>query len=147
MLFPMPQVHQGIGRSPYQAMFGCTPRVGLPSPQLPPAVAAVLHTEEQLQETLSTPSTSSARFCERCLAPVQDGDQCPCESRPSRAAEHREAARGRQQQQAQRMLKRSRNSMEEVAVGDSVRVGIPDVDRSRVENRNLICVVLQVILR
>ncbi|XP_043232702.1 uncharacterized protein LOC122386989 [Amphibalanus amphitrite] len=42
------------------------------------------------------------------------------------------------------MLRRSRCSMQEVSVGDNVRIGIPDVDRSRIENRNLICVVIQI---
>ena len=42
------------------------------------------------------------------------------------------------------MLKRSRSRLSELRVGDSVRVGIPDVDRSRIEQRNLIGVGLEV---
>ena len=140
---PLPEVHRGIGRSPYQ-MFGCPPRVGLPSTSLPSTVAAVLHTEKELQKTLSMPTTSSTRYCEQCLAVVRDGEECSCEEQTPLAVQQRHAAYRKQQKQVERMLKRSRSSKEEVTVGDNVRVGIPDVDRSRIENRNLICVVLQV---
>ena len=72
-----------------------------------------------------------------CAAPVVDGERCPCQG-PSRTVSERQAA------QASRMLKKSRSRLSELRVGDSVRVGIPDVDRSRIEQRNLIGVVLEV---
>ena len=136
-------MHSGTGRSPCAATFGCEPRVGLASTTLPPEVAAVLRTEEDLQSRLGVPTTSSTTFCLACAAPVVDGDRCLCEA-PSRAVKERQAARERQAAQADRMLKRSHRRMSEICVGDNVRVGIPDVDRSRVEQRNLICVVLKV---
>ena len=117
--------------------------MGLASTSLPPAVAAVLQTEEDLESRLSAPSTSNASRCPLCAAPVEEGARCPCEG-PSRAVSERCAARKRQAAQADRMLKRSRSKMCEISVGDNVRVGIPDVDRSRIEQRNLICVVLKV---
>ena len=117
--------------------------MGLGGTTLPSAVASVLRTEEDLEETLGQAGTSTTTFCLDCRAPVKEGEQCPCNG-SSRAAEERQGARLKQEQQAARMLKRSREKMETLSVGQCVRVGIPDVDRSRIEHRNLLCVVLEV---
>ena len=68
-LFPL-QVNAGIGRSPYMAMFGAEPKLGLSTTTLPPAVSAVLQTEETLNASLSLPSTSSTVICIDCRRQV-----------------------------------------------------------------------------
>lgn len=44
--------HKGIGRSPYEAMFGSKAKVGISSTDLPQEVVATIETEEQLEEAL-----------------------------------------------------------------------------------------------
>lgn len=137
-------MNAGIGRSPYMAMFGTEPKLGLSTTTLPSAVSSVLHTEEALETALSLPSTSSAVVCMDCGLQTQDGGDCSCRTAEPRAAAERRQARQHQSVQADRMLKRARSQFTALDVGDNVTVGIPDVDRSRVEHRNLICVVLEV---
>ena len=44
--------HRGIQRSPYEAMFGCPPKVGLRSSQLPTEILSSLNSEEDLTAVL-----------------------------------------------------------------------------------------------
>ena len=136
------QQHAGIGRSPYVATFGCPPRLGLRTTTLPPTVASVLQTEEELNDALDIPGTSSSTFCPACRTLVADGGQCPCDVPP--AVTERNEARKMQEVQATKMVTRACQKLQPVCRGENVRVGIPDVDRSRVEQRNMVCVVLQV---
>ena len=106
----VPQFHSGIGRSPFEATFGCKARLGLCDSKLPPSVARALHTEEELKDALdqlaetsaevqdgahgsqltSAPSTDdddpqagpSSAPCEVCEAPVTGGETCSVCSRP-----------------------------------------------------------------
>ena len=54
------------------------------------------------------------------------------------------SARNCQQRQAGRMLKRLRDFLHQFEAGVNVRVGIPNVDRARNQQRNVIRVVIQV---
>ena len=56
----------------------------------------------------------------------------------------RKRANEAQQQQAERMVKRSKRIMTTVKVGDNVTVPVPNVDRGRADPRNLIGVVLDI---
>ena len=56
MFQPWLQVHAGIGRTPFEAMFGTSPRLGLLTWRLPAAVSAKLETEEQLRQLLQDDS-------------------------------------------------------------------------------------------
>lgn len=47
-------LHAGIHRSPYEAMFGSKPKVGLTSSILPDEIIATLQTEEDLEAALGT---------------------------------------------------------------------------------------------
>ena len=152
-------------------MFGTEPKLGLATTTLPSALTSVLHTEEELRDALDEPSeaepdepseaepdepgragpslleqpsNSSTAICLECGRQVEAATECPCQTEEPPAAAERRKARVRQSAQAERMLKRARSSEAPISVGDNVTVGIPDVDRSRIEHRNLICVVLEV---
>lgn len=139
-------------------MFGTEPKLGLATTTLPSALTSVLHTEEELRDALDEPdepgragpsfleqpSTSSTSICLECGRQVEAATECPCLTEEPPAAAERRKARVHQSAQAERMLKRARSSVAPISVGDNVTVGIPDVDRSRIEHRNLICVVLEV---
>jgi hypothetical protein len=45
--------HQGIKRSPYNAMFGMDPKLGLKDCRLPPAIVDKITNEDELQEAIS----------------------------------------------------------------------------------------------
>lgn len=45
--------HQIIGRSPYKALFGCDPKIGLSSSNLPSEIIIKLTTEEHLEEIVN----------------------------------------------------------------------------------------------
>ena len=49
-------LHSGIQRSPYNALFGCEPRIGLRSLKLPDEVVARMLSEEDLLNVLQTSS-------------------------------------------------------------------------------------------
>lgn len=46
--------HDGIRRSPYQAMFGCDPNVGLSTMCLPNDAIQDINTEEELEDLLNS---------------------------------------------------------------------------------------------
>ena len=52
--------HAGIQRSPYEAMFGCPPQVGLDAFPLPEVVLKTLRTEEGLKEAFKSTQRTSA---------------------------------------------------------------------------------------
>ena len=77
--------------------------------------------------------------------PGETVTECPCQTEePTAAVERRKARVHQSAGQAERMLKRARSSEAPISMGDNVTVGTPDVDRSRIEHRNLTCVVLEV---
>ena len=79
-----------------------------------------------------------------CSEDCPDGPRCSLCQREEAATQQRHQARGCQQHQAQRMLRRAGDAAKELEVGTNVRVGIPDVDRARNQQRNLIGVVMEV---
>ena len=48
--------HEGIKRSPYEAMFGCPPKVGLTTSSLPNEILNLLSQEEDLETYMPPPS-------------------------------------------------------------------------------------------
>ena len=52
--------HDGIKRSPYEAMFGCAPKVGLSTTPIPNEILQVLQKEEDLQAHLNDKPSDNA---------------------------------------------------------------------------------------
>lgn len=53
--------HDGIRQSPYQAMFGCDMKIGLPTSLIPNETMNVLKTEEDLEKLLNNVKTASSQ--------------------------------------------------------------------------------------
>jgi hypothetical protein len=149
--------HSGIKQTPYSALFGGNPRVGLRSTTLPTEILERLVTEDdffaafqpgpsQADDVAPAPSTPAAEAND--IAPV-DSESAPVPSTSNDSAPElssiessRKRARSRLIQQAQRMVKRSRLQHAPGNPGDNVTVPIPLVDRGRGDPRNIMGVIL-----
>ena len=207
--------HTGIKQSPYQALFGTAPRVGLRSTNLPEEILRIMVTEEDLfnafqtlpsqsadaevstplpsSDTVVTMSSQSADPVARPSSPsadpvvttsspsanpvattssqpddpaattssLQSADPVATTSSsqttdlaatttssqsinsdPCSIQSCRKRAREGLQQQAQRMLKRSRIDHKAGDPGDNVTVPVPLVDRGRGDTRNIMGVIV-----
>ena len=79
-----------------------------------------------------------------CSSAGQEGPICALCTREQTAAQERHSAQLCQQRQAEKMLRRAGDAARELQIGTNVRVGIPDVDRARNQQRNIIGVVMEV---
>ncbi|XP_043242672.1 uncharacterized protein LOC122392160 isoform X1 [Amphibalanus amphitrite] len=88
--------------------------------------------------------TLRSRRCTHCYGPAPASDGfCDLCSRAKRALEEREIASASQKKQANLMLARTRKAKKILSVGQNVRIGIPDVDRARTQQKNVIGVILE----
>ena len=91
------------------------------------AVLDALHNDFEASSDLTTRPTSISPLSHR-------NDQIHTE---------RKRAREAQEQQADKMLKKSKRVMTEANVGDNVTVAIPNVDRGRTDPTNLIGIIIK----
>jgi len=147
--------HSGIKQSPYQALFVCTPRVGLRSTHLPEEVLRLMVSEDDLFNALHTTdtiesndpaATTSSSSINQSTDPAatttsssinQSSDPSTSSIQPCR-----KKAREALQEQAQRMVKRSRIINKPGDPGDNVTIPIPLVDRGRGDARNIMGVII-----
>lgn len=160
-------LHAGIKRSPYEAMFGVPARVGLEQTGLPSDLCHLLTEEDELEEALSGLYVSSDRSDEEDnvdspFPSNMNNDAGPSSSNannddsppPSNAdaldlraqaiAAERAAARDGLVQQAKKMKRNSDAQFPPPAIGATVRVPVPDVDRSKLDDRCLLARVMRV---
>lgn len=125
-------LHSGIKQSPYKAMFGIEPRVGLKTTSLPAELIENIDDEEDLLK----------------LVKEQVKNKEDENLNNEVIGEHIETARKRAQEnlekQAKRMKSFSDTLHQPANIGDNVTVPIPDVDKGRGDLRNIIGIVLQV---
>eukprot|EP00102_Acyrthosiphon_pisum_P010571 XP_008178926.1 PREDICTED: KRAB-A domain-containing protein 2-like [Acyrthosiphon pisum] len=112
--------HRGIGRSPYEAMFGCSPKVGISS-NTPGNILKVLNTDKRNTEE---------ELCQLCI-------------NKENISNKREEAKECLERQAKRMKLQSDMSHPPALQGCNVRVKIPDVDRSKCDPQSIIAIVLE----
>ena len=160
--------HAGIKRSPYEAVFGCHPKVGLDVLALPEVVLKTLRTEEELEKVCQptveeededdppatesivdepAPAPSSARLCTLCgtdVAPLQTSTCALC-LRKNAIRHKRKESEDNLTRQAKKMKLASDRNFPAPTVGDTVRVQIPDVDRGKTDARNVLACVVDVI--
>lgn len=162
--------HSGIKMSPYEALFGSHPKVGLEASSLPDSILARLQSEEELEEALSscdiltqdqsTPaefsqpitdeiplqtSSSSDETCSFCDSKTDSHlPSCPLSVRKtSILAKRKQSKDGLTQQAKQRKLQSDRNFPNPI-IGDTVRVTIPQFDRGKTDARNVLACILEV---
>ncbi|XP_046326947.2 uncharacterized protein LOC124111338 [Haliotis rufescens] len=138
----------------YTSLFGSDPRTGLASSTLQHEVLQRLQSEDDLLSAIEspvsnadksleepTPSSSDASEVSTQTPPVSQEDQVAAQL--NSIMQNRKRAREAQEEQAQRMVKRSKRVFGPVSVGDNVTVPIPHVDRGRGDPRNIIGVVIE----
>ena len=88
--------HTGVGRTPYEAMFGQKLHLGITAANLPEDVEQELETEEQLAEALASDNIQDIRTykCKACGGPCSvNEDLCYLCNRSQRIEAEREGAR------------------------------------------------------
>ncbi|KAJ8720835.1 hypothetical protein PYW08_006300 [Mythimna loreyi] len=102
-----------------------------------------------------TTGAHSCRMCNRpihaiCAAPEKNMAEgcgskvvCPLCAKNALAVENRISSKDNLTEQAQKMLKTSEKKFPPVALGTTVRIPVPEVDRGRGDARNILAVVLQ----
>ncbi|CAB0036291.1 unnamed protein product [Trichogramma brassicae] len=152
--------HSGINQSPYKAMFGFEPRVGLSSSVLPSEVAVKINNEDELWSVIDNikqgQNGTSIEEDRTVSQPIEEDEivSSPIEEdeivsprlsdkNNSNIFVDRKRAAEALQHQAKRMKLRSDKLHKQVTIGDCVIVPIPDVDRAKSDLRNIIGVVLE----
>ncbi|QQP31420.1 Uncharacterized protein FKW44_025029, partial [Caligus rogercresseyi] len=163
--------HSGIGRTPYEAMYGHPATVGLEGLHL---LDSNINTEEQLSnmfEQINSNETNenqcvscqelvpTSQKCFICELPCHSEQPCStimveahgheqikcthCQNDEDRQGE-RHGASKHQQNQAKRMMDLSSKRFHSVDVGQCVQVPVPGIDRGKTDPRNVLAVVLDV---
>ncbi|KAK5639437.1 hypothetical protein RI129_011929 [Pyrocoelia pectoralis] len=151
-----------IGRSPYKALFGCDPKIGLSSSNIPLPLANTLQTEEELQDilqnspneyenvdnnlghsslqdphiTVGTTQNNTERTAESENI-VLHGNNEDCES------ENIDKLHSRiKMELAAKKMRADSHNLHKVQKGDCVLLIIPKVDRGPSDPLNMTCVVI-----
>ncbi|XP_022162759.1 KRAB-A domain-containing protein 2-like [Myzus persicae] len=149
-------LNSGIGRSPYEAMFGCTARTGLASAGIPYDEIEKLKSEEDIEELFNNSNHSDhINAVEDDLVDVGDLDnEVNLETenelrntkdigkRIEKIKDQRQKSVVCLEKQASKMLRLTNEKFSKLDVGTTVRVPIPDVDRARGSPRNLLAVII-----
>ncbi|XP_025410739.1 KRAB-A domain-containing protein 2-like [Sipha flava] len=122
--------HAGINMTPYKAMFGVDPRVGLVTSNLSNELITTINVEDEFKRLISTETTSENMI--RQKAAVSDTIDAI-----------RKKAHANLKKQATRMMTRTENKFPVVEVGVNVVIRIPDVDKGKTDHPNLIGIVLE----
>ncbi|XP_071111144.1 uncharacterized protein [Haliotis cracherodii] len=137
-----------------QALFGSDARTGLASSTLPQEVLQRLQSEDDLLSAIESPVSNADKSLEEPIPSSSDASEVSTQTSPASREDqvaaqlnsimqNRKRAREAQEEQAQRMVKRSKRVLGPVSVGDNVTVPIPHVDRGRGDPRNIIGVVIE----
>ncbi len=74
----------------------------------------------------------------------EGGVQCFLCTKSASAVSHRQGAKRKQEDQAERMMERSNKKFKPAEVGDNVVVHVSELDRGRADHRNVMAVVMSV---
>ncbi|XP_055932024.1 uncharacterized protein LOC129962302 [Argiope bruennichi] len=130
-------LHSGIKQSPYKAMFGIEPRVGMTISTLPSDIIKTIEDEDELQKIFEDMNAE-----EQETEQVQSGEHMLAK-KSTNIFRIREEVKENLIKQAKQIKKISDTTHLEVDIGGNVVVPIPVVDREKANLRNLICVVLE----
>ncbi|XP_016659069.1 uncharacterized protein LOC107883478 isoform X2 [Acyrthosiphon pisum] len=132
-----------IGRSPYEAMFGCPVRLGVASVGFPLDETTNLNQEEDIEEIDNDINIRQEDDIENNLDGVQlTNNEHLINIRQDEILNDRQLSAKCLENQAKKMIKKSNKKFEDLEVGVNVRVSIPDVDRARGSPRNVLAVII-----
>ncbi|XP_039312990.1 KRAB-A domain-containing protein 2-like [Solenopsis invicta] len=135
-------LHFGIKQSPYKAMFGIEPRVGLTTSSLPSDMITNIHDENDLQNIIEQMNTEHEET--EIVEEVQEDEaEAMLTTISSNISLARKEAKENLEKQAKRMQLISDATHSPVDIGANIIIPIPDVDRRKADLRNLIGIVLE----
>ncbi|XP_060845447.1 KRAB-A domain-containing protein 2-like [Rhopalosiphum padi] len=145
--------HRIIGRSPYKALFGCDPKIGLSSSNLPSEIIKKLTTEEHLEEILNNIQPEHEKeqitsYCSICntemLTEVEFAETIICDlcKTSEKINKQRQLGYQGQEKAAEIMLKVSQTRVPDLQIGDCVLITVPKVDRGPSDPANVIAVIV-----
>lgn len=137
--------HSGIKQSPYKALFGMEPRVGLSTSSLPQEIINDIQDEDDLRQAIDDDCnfnpTEHSDDNDKEVSNQDNQDEVPsCENDIQKA---RKTAAESLVKQAKKMKATSDSSYPPANIGDNVTIPIPDVDKGKGDLRNIIGVIIQ----
>ncbi|CAI6360566.1 unnamed protein product [Macrosiphum euphorbiae] len=136
-------LHHGIKCSPYEAMFGCSAKIGLKSSVLPISIINKLKTEEDLEAAITSMNTGDHCEVDETLIEEKNEEE-KIDNRINKITAVRTESVVNLKTQANRMKEASEKRFCEAKVGETVKIKIPDVDRARSDLRCILGVILAV---
>lgn len=134
-------LHHGIKCSPYEAMFGCSAKIGLKSSVLPISIINKLKTEEDLEAAITSMNTGDHCKVDETLIEEKNEEE-KIDNRINKITAVRTESVVNLKTQANRMKEASEKRFCEAKVGETVKIKIPDVDRARSDLRCILGVIL-----
>lgn len=134
-------LHHGIKCSPYEAMFGCSTKIGLKSSVLPISIINKLKTEEDLEAAITSMTTGDHCEVEETLI-EENNEEEKIDNRINKITAVRTESVVNLKTQANRMKEASEKRFCEAKMGETVKIKIPDVDRARSDLRCILGVIL-----
>jgi hypothetical protein len=142
----------GIERFPYEAMFGTKMKMGLASSIIPKNILTNLQTEEDLEGVLTHLNLKSIEVVEIdeeigvVKEPVEvegtrETEDNKITDRVQTIKQHRNESHMELQKQATKMKSISSKQISNVLTGQTVKIKISEVDRSKFDARTLLAVV------
>lgn len=123
--------HSGINQSPHEALFGFRSCRGLHSSSIEKSIYSDIKDENQLKDAMK-------------LVNHNIGTEDILNNQLNAILKNRSIARFYLEKQAKTMLKNSNQKFPPVAVGSTVRICIPEVDRNKGDLNNILAVVMTV---
>uniref|UniRef100_A0A2H8TQZ8 KRAB-A domain-containing protein 2 n=1 Tax=Melanaphis sacchari TaxID=742174 RepID=A0A2H8TQZ8_9HEMI len=137
--------HHGTKHSPYEAMFGTPPKIGLTSSLLSANIIAKLKTEEELQVALESIQILSNDNESNEVEKEDNEDKViekQTKTRQTSINQNRKESLNNLKIQAKKMMEMSEKRFCQGNIGESVRIKIPDVDRARSDLRCVLGVIM-----
>lgn len=143
--------HAGIRQSPYKAMFGIEPRIGLSSTKMPADLLQNLTTEEDLEHLLDSQEIQNQNDLH-----INSQDQTVIEKDKSHEQEldeqeiHETNIRNCRKRAYEGLVKQAKK-MKLISdklhvpgnIGDNVTIPVPDVDKAKTDLRNVMGIILK----
>lgn len=134
--------HSGIKQSPYKALFGIEPRVGLSTSTLPQEIINDIQDEDDLRKVIEDDrNVNLTEDSDDNVAEVSNQEKVSSSENDIHKA--RTTAAENLVKQAIKMKATSDKSHAPANIGDNVTIPIPDVDKGKGDLRNIIGVILQ----
>ena len=146
--------HSGIKQSPYKAMFGAEPKVGISTSSLPSELLKDIEDEDDLRRLIDGKNIDGQK--NKDIDGYEDTDEGKDKNEDEdrngdddmdetlqNILEARSKAAQSLEKQAKKMKATSHKSHPPAKVGDNIVIPTPDVDRAKGDLRNVIGVVLE----